>query len=230
MQAARDAAAAARGRRHAIAPTRLGTARAGEGRPHVVQVTFAKQRVAIDETPRLPFLRPYPAGVNIAETRTGAYLRSVEIAGPFDPTGPGNSPSRQRILDLHAGQPRRVKTPCATPDPDLARAPRVSPAGHGGRRRAAARVLSRRSRRGKLRRRESSARSAGCSSAPSSCFASNATRRRRRPERAYRISDVELASRLSFFLWSSIPDDELLTLAEQKRLNDPPCSSGRCAG
>ena len=37
----------------------------------------------------------------------------------------------------------------------------------------------------------------------------------------YRISDLELASRLSFFLWSSIPDDELLTLAERRRLSDP---------
>ena len=37
----------------------------------------------------------------------------------------------------------------------------------------------------------------------------------------YRISDLELASRLSFFLWSSIPDDELLTLAERGRLSDP---------
>jgi mono/diheme cytochrome c family protein len=36
-----------------------------------------------------------------------------------------------------------------------------------------------------------------------------------------RISDVELASRLSFFLWSSIPDDELLDLAERRRLSDP---------
>jgi mono/diheme cytochrome c family protein len=36
----------------------------------------------------------------------------------------------------------------------------------------------------------------------------------------YRISDVELASRLSFFLWSSIPDDELLTLASQNKLRD----------
>ena len=38
---------------------------------------------------------------------------------------------------------------------------------------------------------------------------------------AYRISDVELATRLSFFLWSSIPDDELLTLAARDRLRDP---------
>ena len=37
----------------------------------------------------------------------------------------------------------------------------------------------------------------------------------------YRISDLELASRLSFFLWSSIPDDELLDLAVQQRLGEP---------
>jgi hypothetical protein len=39
------------------------------------------------------------------------------------------------------------------------------------------------------------------------------------PGTVYRLSDLELASRLSFFLWSSIPDDELLTLAEQGRLH-----------
>ena len=37
----------------------------------------------------------------------------------------------------------------------------------------------------------------------------------------YEITDLELASRLSFFLWSSIPDDELLGLAEQNRLHEP---------
>jgi mono/diheme cytochrome c family protein len=37
----------------------------------------------------------------------------------------------------------------------------------------------------------------------------------------YKLSDLELASRLSFFLWSSIPDDELLALAEQNRLSQP---------
>jgi hypothetical protein len=41
------------------------------------------------------------------------------------------------------------------------------------------------------------------------------------PDTAYRISDVELASRMSFFLWSSIPDDELLTLAAEGRLGTP---------
>jgi len=40
------------------------------------------------------------------------------------------------------------------------------------------------------------------------------------PGTAYRLSDVELASRLSFFLWSSIPDDELLDLAIRGKLRD----------
>ena len=39
--------------------------------------------------------------------------------------------------------------------------------------------------------------------------------------KAFRISDLELASRLSFFLWSSIPDEQLINLAAQKRLSNP---------
>ncbi len=42
-----------------------------------------------------------------------------------------------------------------------------------------------------------------------------------KPGSIHRISDLELASRLSFFLWSSTPDDELLTVAEQGKLKDP---------
>jgi cytochrome c5 len=41
------------------------------------------------------------------------------------------------------------------------------------------------------------------------------------PSKAYRVNDVQLASRLSFFLWSSIPDDELLRVAERGQLKDP---------
>jgi hypothetical protein len=42
-----------------------------------------------------------------------------------------------------------------------------------------------------------------------------------KPGTPYRISDFELASRLSFFLWSSIPDEKLLTVAAEKRLRQP---------
>ncbi len=41
------------------------------------------------------------------------------------------------------------------------------------------------------------------------------------PAAVHQISDVELASRLSYFLWSSMPDDQLLTLAEAGKLRDP---------
>jgi mono/diheme cytochrome c family protein len=41
------------------------------------------------------------------------------------------------------------------------------------------------------------------------------------PGRMHRISDVELASRLSYFLWNSMPDEELLSLAERRRLSVP---------
>ncbi len=46
------------------------------------------------------------------------------------------------------------------------------------------------------------------------------------PQRCTRITDVELASRLSYFLWSSMPDDELLGLAEAGKLHEPG-SAGR---
>jgi hypothetical protein len=42
-----------------------------------------------------------------------------------------------------------------------------------------------------------------------------------KPGEAYRVGDVELASRLSFFIWSSVPDDELIKLAAQGKLKDP---------
>src|SRR5207248_4941302 len=41
------------------------------------------------------------------------------------------------------------------------------------------------------------------------------------PGGIYSITDTELAARLSFFLWSSIPDEELLQLAERNKLHEP---------
>jgi mono/diheme cytochrome c family protein len=47
------------------------------------------------------------------------------------------------------------------------------------------------------------------------------------PGNTHRLSDVELATRLSYFLWSSMPDDELLTLAEAGKLKDPKVLDGQ---
>ena len=51
-----------------------------------------------------------------------------------------------------------------------------------------------------------------------------------KPGEVFRISDVELASRLSFFLWSSAPDDELMNLAAQGKLKDLRFSKSKFAG
>src|SRR5262249_46394289 len=42
-----------------------------------------------------------------------------------------------------------------------------------------------------------------------------------KPGQLYRISDIDLASRLSYFLWNTYPDKELLTVANQGRLKEP---------
>jgi mono/diheme cytochrome c family protein len=47
------------------------------------------------------------------------------------------------------------------------------------------------------------------------------------PARAHKVSDVELASRLSYFLWNSMPDEELLSLAERRRLSVPAVLEGQ---
>ena len=56
---------------------------------------------------------------------------------------------------------------------------------------------------------------------PSFLFRTPAAPEDSEPGSAHRLSDIDLASRLSFFLWSSIPDEELLALAERGRLGDP---------
>ncbi len=51
------------------------------------------------------------------------------------------------------------------------------------------------------------------------------------PGSIYHVNDLDLASRLSFFLWSSIPDDELLNVASQGKLKDPAVlDRSRCGG
>ena len=72
----------------------------------------------------------------------------------------------------------------------------------------------------------SSSRSNGCSSIPDFLLRVHRDPRQVRPATAsarpaYRLSDLEVASRLSFFLWSSIPDERLLDLAERGQLTKP---------
>jgi mono/diheme cytochrome c family protein len=61
----------------------------------------------------------------------------------------------------------------------------------------------------------------GILSDPEFVFRTEATPARLRAGQAYRINDIELASRLAFFLWSTTPDDQLIELAAKGRLSDP---------
>ena len=185
---------------------------------HEVSLAFLKKTSALDETARLPFLRPYPAAVNTPETRMGVHLRSVEIVGPYAPSGPGLSRSRQRIF---------VCTP-ASADEELPCAQRIFSS------------LARRAYRRPVTDADiqpllamyTDARRQGSFDvgiergvrrllvSPEFLLRVERDPANVKPGTPYRISDVELASRLSFFLWSSIPDDELLDLAEKGRLRD----------
>ena len=64
-------------------------------------------------------------------------------------------------------------------------------------------------------------RCSACSRIRNLCIAAKRNRRSLPAGKSYRVSDLALASRLSFFLWSSVPDDELIDLAAQGKLKDP---------
>ena len=67
--------------------------------PRTVALAFLNRAPALLENVLEPFHKPVPGGPNgYYTTQKGAYLRSVEISGPYDATGPGNTPSRERIF------------------------------------------------------------------------------------------------------------------------------------
>ncbi len=146
-------------------------------------------------------------------------VASIDIRGPYNVTGRGDTPSRRRIF--------------------LCR-----PARSGDEERCAVRILTRLARQAYRRpvgdddirplveffrsgRRERDF-DAGIQAALERLLVSPAFLFRvvdppagTRPGATYRLNDVQLASRLSFFLWSSLPDEELLEQASRGRLSDP---------
>jgi hypothetical protein len=167
------------------------------------------------------FVRKAPPGADdIWQTFAGnSSLSTIAITGPLNPTGPGDTPSRRKIFacrpnaeDDEAVCAKKIISMLAL------RAYRQPPSGadldtllsfyQAGRKtgtfdlgieQALARILV--DPRFVFRFEQDPA---GVSAGAS-----------------YRVSDLELASRLSFFLWSSIPDQELLDLAVQGKLHDP---------
>ena len=191
--------------------------------PRELRVTFVRRTAAYPETLRQPYLRPYTS-ITGGDTRVQPYLGSVAVTGPFAASGGApveETPSRRRIFAC------RPLSGAAADQSDCAR-----------------RILTNLARRAYRRPvtpadldvllgffdegRYEGGFDAGIEMALRWLLASPefVLRVERDPVGVapgtnYAISDLELASRLSFFLWSSIPDDELLDLAAARRLRDP---------
>ena len=183
--------------------------------PHAIAVAFLKKPSLLVETAR----QPYQARFNFyRHPRIQPAIYSISIIGPYE-ARIGDSPSRRRLF---------VARP-ASADEDERCAKEILAALM---RRAYRRPVTDADLQGPLglyrRARADGDFDAGIELALSSVLVSPhfLFRVEHDPagisaDTAYRISDLELASRLSFFLWSSIPDDELLTVAVSGKLDDP---------
>jgi hypothetical protein len=190
---------------------------AAKAGPHQVNVSFLNRTPALPETLVRP-LRPYGAGQGVA-LRQGAYLRSVEISGPFTATGSGDTPSRRRIF---------ICRPLRRPDEASCARTILSSLARRAYRRpvtgADLAVLEPFFRDGQ---REGGF-EAGIERAvqallvmPEFLFRVEHDPPGVAANAVYQVGHLELASRLSFFLWASIPDDELLDVAIRGTLGEP---------
>jgi cytochrome c551/c552 len=184
--------------------------------PHDIAATFLSRPAALSEQNREPFL----ASFNIyRHPRMQPAIYRVAVAGPFDSTGPGDTPSRRRVLLCQPANDSQAASCARSILATLARRAYRRPIANGD-----VDGLMKFFEAGRSNGGFEAGIQAGLAAllvSPEFLF-----RIERDPPQAssnlvYRISPVELASRLSFFLWSSIPDDELLRFAEEDKLKDP---------
>ncbi|HEX7081586.1 MAG TPA: DUF1592 domain-containing protein [Gammaproteobacteria bacterium] len=183
--------------------------------PHQVGVTFLARTFA-ESDDRLQLAAPGGGQDRILR------VSSFELQGPFHPSGVSETPSRRKIFSCHVGPDAGAETAESCAREILGRLARLAyrrPVGkhdldkllafyrggaasggfETGIRKAVTAILA----------------------SPDFLFRFASPSEDLPPGSIYELSDLELASRLSFFLWSSIPDDELLRVAEQGRLGEP---------
>jgi mono/diheme cytochrome c family protein len=198
--------------------------------PHDVDVTFFKQAPKLVEQTREPFENPRVMGNDGGHSGAHTYVMAITVMGPYNPSGPGDTPSRRRIF---------VCRPAAAAEESACAKKILS-------------TLARRAYRGmgtdadvkvltdfyQQSRASGASFEAGIESATTRLLVdplflfrieSDPTPRAgvklastsAGDRGVYALSDLQLASRLSFFLWSSIPDDDLLDSAIAGRLHNP---------
>ncbi len=184
--------------------------------PHDVGVTFYQNPRSLVEQVREPFQNPRRGGLS----GPIPVVNSVAIRGPYDERGAGETPSRQRLFTCVPATSAE-ETACAT-------AILTKLARDGYRRPPTPADIT------LLLEFYEDARAAGGDfeagieralryllASPDLLFRVEADPVDISPSGVYRITDVELASRLAFFLWSSLPDEELLAVAEAGGLSQP---------
>jgi hypothetical protein len=187
--------------------------------PHKVGATFIARTMAESDAVLQPFV-PGGGEVGIIEGEESPLkIQRLEINGPFDATGVSDTPSRKRVFVCHP-KSAAEELPCAreilqrltraafrrpvteadlkTPLEFYATAARQTGDFEQGVRSALMVVLA----------------------SPEFLYRFSSPPADLAPGATYALNDFDLASRLSFFLWSSVPDDELLGLADQHKLRD----------
>lgn len=207
---------------HANADEHLRVRLAVKAGPHDVGATFRKKPSSLLETAR----QPYEAQFNFyRHPRTQPAIYSVSITGPFTHTGVSETPSRERIFSC---RPTSEVQQDACAERILLRLARLA-----FRRPVESRDIAKPLALFREARDAEDDFEAGIEMglaailvSPEFLFRVERDPPDCEPGEAYEISDLELATRLSFFLWSSIPDDALLRSAEKGDLRDPEIFDG----
>jgi mono/diheme cytochrome c family protein len=184
--------------------------------PHTLTVTFVEQGKILESAT----LQPYKKIVWDTVSYLGIpHIERLTVTGPYDATGPGDTPSRRRIFSCHPAAKteegacatqilstlarrayRRSITPADVESSlEFFKAGRAKGSFDSAIELALRRILA----------------------SPNFVFRAERDPASLPAGAVHPVSDVELASRLSFFLWSSIPDEALLRQAEQGKLREP---------
>jgi hypothetical protein len=199
---------------HATADAHLVARLSATAGPHDLGVTFVKKPSSLVETTR----QPHPARFNAhRHPRLTPAVYQVTLTGPYDARGARDSPSRRRIFVARPASPAEEEDCARTILTTLLRRAARRPVGD-----ADLEPVMRRYREARARGDFDAGIKAGLAAVLMShafLFRVERDPEGLPPRTPYPLSDIELASRLSFFLWSSIPDDALLSSAEQGRLD-----------
>ena len=200
--------------------------------PHVITVAFLEKTHALNTRRLQPYVR---SSADTIDFSGQPHIDEVLLTGPFNPTGVGETPSRRRIFVCspstrpEQGQgPRSGQGPSRSAD-DLCAKKILSTLARRAYRADVTpedlKVLQEFYERG---REEGGSFNTGLDlalrrilSSPKFVFRVERDPSNVASGAVYRLPDLEIASRLSFFLWSTIPDDRLLELAEKGTLSTP---------